>query len=51
MVANVTKIPQKMKKINWFSTEKILENEKKRFIIIKKKCFHLESFASLSGKV
>ena len=34
MVENVTKISQKIKKINWLSIEKILQNEKKHFIII-----------------
>ena len=34
MVVKVTKIFQKMKKINWLSTVKILQNKKKRFIII-----------------
>ena len=36
MVVNVTKISQKIKKINWLSMKKILQNEKKtRFIIIR----------------
>ena len=34
MVKNVTKISQKIKKVNWLSVEKILQNEKKHFIII-----------------
>ena len=44
---NVTKISQTMKKINWLSIEKILQNEKKHFIIIIRKYFNLENFASL----
>ena len=38
-------------KINWSSVEKKLQNEKKRFIIIIRKYFNLENFASLLGKV
>ena len=48
MVVNVTRISQKMKKINWLSIEK---NEKKRFIIIIRQYFNLEKFASLKEKV
>ena len=36
MVVNVTKLSQKMKKINWLCIEKILQNEK-----------FLENFATL----
>ena len=48
MVINVTKISQKMKKINWLSIEKnILKNEKKHFITIVRKYFNLENFTFL----
>ena len=47
MVVNVTKISQKMKKINYLSIEKKLYRiKKKHFIIIMKKYFNLENFAS-----
>ena len=48
MVVNVTKIYPKMKNKSLLSIEKkILQNEKKRFIIIIKKHFNLENIASL----
>ena len=40
MVVNVTKIPQKLKKINWLGKEKKLQNEKKRSIIVARKYFN-----------
>ena len=45
MVMNITKISQKMKNKNLFSTEKKLQNEKKRLIIKSidfKKRMHVE---------
>ena len=43
MVANGTKFSQKMKRVNWMSKEKILQNEKKHFIIMIRKYFNLEN--------
>ena len=45
MVVNVTKISQKMKKRSLWSVEKILEDERKHFIMIIRKYFNLENFA------
>ena len=51
MVVNVTKISQKMKKINWLSIEEnIIEGEKISHYNYKKH-FNLENFASFSEKV
>ena len=49
MVVNITKISQKMKKINWFRTEKNID-EKKHFIIIIRKYFNLENCVLYKGK-
>ena len=46
MTVNVTKNFQKMKNKNLLIIEKILKNNKKRFIIIIRKYFCLENFAS-----
>ena len=42
MVVKDTKIFEKMKNKSWLSIEKILQNEKKRFIKIIENYFHLE---------
>ena len=48
MVVNLTKISQKMNKLNWLSKEKKkLQNENKSVKIIIRKYFNLEKFASL----
>ena len=47
VLVKATKISQKMKKKILLSMEKILQNEKKYFIIIIRKHFNLESLASL----
>ena len=44
MVAKDTNISQKMRNKSWLSIGKILQNEKKCFIIITRKYFHLENF-------
>ena len=51
MVVNVTKISEDGKNKLVEYRKKILQNEKKHFIIIIRKYFNLENFASLSGKV
>ena len=45
-VKNVTRISQKMKKIDWLSTEKNIIKCKKSFIIITRKYFNLKNFAT-----
>ena len=40
------KISQKMQKIHWLNIKKVLENEKKHFIIIIRKYYHFRNFAS-----
>ena len=47
MVVSITKIFQKMKSKSLLSIEKNIINEKKCFIIIIRKYFNLEHFASL----
>ena len=52
MVMQVTKTSSKMKKINWLTTEKkCYKMRKKRFVIVIRKYFSSEIFASLQGKV
>ena len=51
MVVNVTKIYQQMKKKSFLSIEKNIIEWEKCLIIIIRKCFNLENFASLRGKV
>ena len=52
MVVSITKISQKMKSKNLLSIEKkCYRMRQKRFIIIIRKYFNLEKFASLSRKV
>ena len=48
IVVNITKVSQKMKNKGLLSIENnIIQNEKKCFILIIRKCFNLENFASL----
>ena len=51
MVMNATKISQKMKNKSLLRIEKMVKNEKKRYIMIERKHFNLENFAFLSRKV
>ena len=51
MVLNVTKTSQKMKNKSLLSIEQILQDEKKRFVVIIEKYFNLENFASLFCKL
>ena len=51
MVVSITKISQKMKNKNLSIEKKCYRMREKRFIIIIRKYFNLENFASLSRKV